>query len=336
MITAKSPDTAIASPAWPSETARSRAIGVRRLTGMNSNPTRRKVRSERQVTAAHGVAARSAEGVSPVSVRWPCRALLSVAGLDSQAGLGATSSYNLHVVVNGDSPMPRDEFSEMRAFLEVARERSFTRAAAKLGVTRSALSHTIRALEERLGIRLLSRTTRDVAPTAAGERLVESIEPHFEGIAAEISAISALRDKPSGHVRIVCPDDAIDMVFRPRLPAFLRDYPDINVELVVDNGFTNIVERQFDAGVRLGEAIARDMVAVRIGADVRYAVVGSPDYFARRSAPGSPQDLTDHNCINLRLPTSGAIYAWEFKKDGTRVQRSCGWPIDAEQYRPGA
>ncbi len=211
--------------------------------------------------------------------------------------------------------MPRDEFSEMRAFLEVARERSFTRAAAKLGVTRSALSHTIRALEERLGIRLLSRTTRDVATTAAGERLVESIEPHFESIAAEISAISALRDKPSGHVRIVCPDDAIDMVFRPRLPAFLREYPDINVELIIDNGFTNIVERQFDAGVRLGEAIARDMVAVRIGPDVRYAVVGSPDYFARCSAPRSPQDLTVHNCINLRLPTSGAIYAWEFKKD---------------------
>ena len=211
--------------------------------------------------------------------------------------------------------MPRDEFSEMRAFLEVARERSFTRAAARLGVTRSALSHTIRALEERLGIRLLSRTTRDVAPTAAGERLVEGIEPHFESIAAEVSAIRALRDKPSGSIRIVCPDDAIDMVFRPRLQAFLRDYPDINVELIVDNGFTNIVERQFDAGVRLGEAIARDMVAVRIGADVRYAVVGSPDYFARRSAPTSPQDLTDHNCINLRLPTSGAIYAWEFKKD---------------------
>ena len=213
--------------------------------------------------------------------------------------------------------MPRDEFSEMRAFLEVARERSFTRAAAKLGITRSALSHTIRALEERLGIRLLSRTTRDVAPTAAGQRLVEGIEPHFESIAAEISAISALRDKPSGHVRIVCPDDAVNLVFRPKLQAFLRDYPDVQVELIIDNGFTNIVERQFDAGVRLGEAIARDMVAVRIGPDVAYTVVGSPDYFARCAAPKSPQDLTDHNCINLRLPTSGALYAWEFRK-GTR------------------
>lgn len=212
--------------------------------------------------------------------------------------------------------MPRDEFSEMRAFLEVARERSFTRAAAKLGVTRSALSHTIRAMEERLGVRLLSRTTRDVAPTATGERLVESIEPHFESIAAGISAISALRGQPSGRIRVVCPDDAVNLVFRPRLPAFLRDYPDINVELIVDNGFTNIIERQFDAGVRLGEAIARDMVAVRIGPDVGYCVVGSPDYFARRGAPKSPQDLTEHNCINLRLPSSGALYAWEFRKNG--------------------
>jgi DNA-binding transcriptional LysR family regulator len=212
--------------------------------------------------------------------------------------------------------MPRDEFSEMRAFLEVARERSFTRAAGKLGVTRSALSHTIRALEERLGVRLLARTTRDVAPTAAGERLVESIQPHFESIAAGISAISALRDKPSGHLRVVCPDDAVDLVFRPRLSVFLRNYPDITVELIIDNGFTNIVERQFDAGVRLGEAVARDMVAVRIGPDVSYAVVGSPDYFLHHSAPASPQDLTAHNCVNLRLPTSGALYAWEFEKDG--------------------
>lgn len=172
--------------------------------------------------------------------------------------------------------MPRDEFTEMRAFLEVARERSFTRAATKLGVTRSALSHTIRAMEERLGVRLLSRTTRDVAPTAAGERLVESIEPHFESIAAGISAIRALRGQPSGQIRIVCPDDAVNLVFRPRLPAFLRDYPDINVELIVDNGFTNIVERQFDAGVRLGEAIARDMMAVRIGPDVGYASSAHP------------------------------------------------------------
>ncbi|KAB1110706.1 LysR family transcriptional regulator [Neorhizobium galegae] len=212
--------------------------------------------------------------------------------------------------------MRRDEFTEMRAFLEVARERSFTRAAVKLGVTRSALSHTIRALEERLGVRLLARTTRDVAPTAMGERLVQSIEHHFEGISAEVAALKALSDKPSGHVKIVCPDDAIDLVFRDRLKPFLREYTDIQVELIVDNGFTNIVERQYDAGVRLGEAIARDMVAVRIGPDVSYSVVGSPEYFERYPAPESPQSLTEHNCVNLRLPTSGGLYAWEFQEDG--------------------
>lgn len=212
--------------------------------------------------------------------------------------------------------MRRDEFTEMRAFLEVARERSFTRAAAKLGVTRSALSHTIRALEERLGVRLLARTTRDVAPTAMGERLVQSIEHHFEGISAEITALKALSDKPSGHVRIVCPDDAVQLVFRDRLKPFLREYADIQVELIVDNGFTNIVERQFDAGVRLGEAIARDMVAVRVGPDVSYSVVGSPEYFERYPAPENPQGLTEHNCVNLRLPTSGGLYAWEFHEDG--------------------
>ena len=188
-------------------------------------------------------------------------------------------------------------------------------------------------LEERLGIRLLSRTTRDVAPTAAGERLMESIAPHFESIAAEISALSALRDKPSGRIRIVCPDDAVEIVFRPRLPAFLRDYPDIDVELVADNGFTNIVERQFDAGVRLGEAVARDMVAVRIGPDVRYAVVGSPDYFARHGAPETPHDLTDHNCINLRFPTSGSVYTNGNSRRRPRVQRARRGSIDLQQHR---
>jgi DNA-binding transcriptional LysR family regulator len=211
--------------------------------------------------------------------------------------------------------MKRDEFTEMRAFLEVARERSFTRAAAKLGVTRSALSHTVSALEARIGIRLLARTTRDVAPTVAGGRLMESIQPHFESIAAGINAIRALRDKPSGLVRVVCPDDAVDLVFRRRLPTFLKDFPEIGVEIIVDNGFTNIVERQFDAGVRLGEAVARDMVAVRVGPDVSYSVVASPEYLERRSPPLIPQELPDHNCINLRLPTSGGLYAWEFERD---------------------
>lgn len=212
--------------------------------------------------------------------------------------------------------MRRDDLGELRAFLEVARERSFTRAAAKLGVTRSALSHTIRALEENLGVRLLSRTTRDVAPTAAGQRLAERIGPHFESIAAAVGALGALRDTPSGEVRIVCPDDVTEMIFRAKLPEFLLRYPDISVELVVDNGFTNIVERQFDAGVRLGEAVAKDMVAVRIGPDVRYCVVGAPSYFERHAAPASPVELAEHNCINLRMQTSGALYAWEFAKDG--------------------
>jgi len=212
--------------------------------------------------------------------------------------------------------MKRDDLSALRAFLEVARERSFTRAAAKLGVTRSALSHTIRALEEHLGVRLLSRTTRDVAPTSAGQRLAERVGPHFESIFAEVGALGALRDTPSGAVRIVCPDDVTEMIFRRRLPDFLLRYPEISVELVVDNGFTNIVQRQFDAGVRLGEAVAKDMVAVRIGPDVRYCVVGAPGYFKRHTAPASPVELPEHNCINLRMVTSGALYAWEFAKDG--------------------
>lgn len=211
--------------------------------------------------------------------------------------------------------MPRDEFGELRAFLEVARERSFTRAATKLGVTRSALSHTVRTLEQRVGVRLLSRTTRDVAPTAAGTRLFEGIEPHFSSIAEQVAQLSVFRTRPAGSVRVVCPDDAVEIVFRRRLPAFLRDHPDVSIELVVDNSLTNIVERQFDAGVRLGEAIERDMVAVRVSPDIKYTVVGSPDYFQRNGAPTVPQALTNHQCINLRLPTSQALYAWEFRKN---------------------
>lgn len=213
--------------------------------------------------------------------------------------------------------MKRDEFAEMRAFLEVSKQRSFTRAAGKLGVTPSALSHTVKALESRLGVRLLSRTTRDVAPTLAGERLRAGIEPHFDGIAAQVSALGAMRDQPSGHLRIVCTDDSVDIVFRPRLAQFFADYPDISVELIVDNAYSNIVEQQFDAGVRLGESIAKDMIAVRIGPDVAYCVVGSPRYFEQRPAPTTPQDLTEHQCINYRLPTSGAVYAWELR-DGAR------------------
>lgn len=215
--------------------------------------------------------------------------------------------------------MARNNIHEMIAFLAVARERSFTKAAAQLGVTPSALSHSVRHLEERLSIRLLSRTTRDVSPTEAGERLMRSIGPHFEQIDAEIDRLSELRDKPAGNIRIACSDYVIDTIFRPMLRQFLRDYPDISVELFIDNGFTNIVEQRFDAGVRLGEALSKDMIAVRIGPDWRFTVVGTPDYFERRSKPETPHELTNHSCINMRLTTAGGMYAWEFKKDGREL-----------------
>lgn len=205
---------------------------------------------------------------------------------------------------------------DLQAFVAVAREQSFTRAAAKLGVTPSALSHTMRALEARLGVRLLSRTTRNVAPTAAGERLLRSIAPLFDQIGAEIEALGELRDKPAGIIRITCSDDAIELYLRPKLGPFLRDYPDITLEFVVDYGFTNIVEERFDAGIRLGEAISKDMIAVRLSPDWRLAVVGSPAYFDRFAPPATPHELTGHRCVNIRHRPSGAIYAWEFEKDG--------------------
>jgi DNA-binding transcriptional LysR family regulator len=215
--------------------------------------------------------------------------------------------------------MARENINDLLSFIAVASERSFTRAAGKLGVSPSALSHTIRGLEARLGLRLLARTTRNVSPTEAGERLLRSIGPHFEQIEAEIDALSELRDRPAGTIRITCTDYVIDTIFRPKLAGFLRQYPDIKVEISVDYGFTNIVEQRFDAGVRLGEALSKDMIAVRIGPDWRFAVVGSPEYFAERSAPQTPQDLTNHKCINVRLTTAGGLYAWEFKKDGREL-----------------
>lgn len=212
--------------------------------------------------------------------------------------------------------MARSPIDDMQAFLAVARERSFTRAAAKLGVTPSALSHSMKGLEERLGLRLLSRTTRSVSPTEAGLRLAKSVGPHFEQIEAEIAALSALRDRPAGTVRISCGDSLIETIFRPMLKSFLRAYPDITVELAISNGFVDIVEQGLDAGVRLGEALSKDMVAVRIGPDWRFTVVATPDYFERREPPSTPQDLTNHQCINLRLTTAGGLYTWEFRKDG--------------------
>ena len=212
--------------------------------------------------------------------------------------------------------MAQTKVNDLQAFLAVARDRSFTKAAARLGITPSALSHTIRALEERLGVRLLARTTRNVAPTDAGERLMRSIAPLFDQIAAEVEALGALREKPAGTIRITCTDDVIELYLRPVLGSFLKSYPDISLELFVDYGFTNIVEERFDAGIRLGEAISKDMIAVRISPDWRLAVVGSPAYFERCPPPATPYDLTDHACVNIRHRPSGAIYAWEFEKNG--------------------
>ncbi|MBA1143391.1 LysR family transcriptional regulator [Mesorhizobium neociceri] len=216
--------------------------------------------------------------------------------------------------------MPRDNLNELTAFLAVARERSFTKAAAKLGVSQSALSHTLRALEERLGVRLLTRTTRSVSPTEAGERLVRTIGPRLDEIETELAALSELREKPAGTIRITAGEHSADAILWPALERFLPDYPDIRVEIIVDYSLTDIVAERYDAGVRLGEQVARDMIAVRIGPDMRMAVVGSPAYFATRPKPRTPQDLTDHNCINLRLPTYGGLYAWEFEKAGRELK----------------
>jgi DNA-binding transcriptional LysR family regulator len=210
--------------------------------------------------------------------------------------------------------MKHENLNDLLAFVTVARERSFTRAAAQLGVSQSALSHTVRGLEARLGLRLLARTTRSVAPTEAGERLLATVGPRFEEIETELEALSELRDKPAGTIRITATEYAVDTILLPKLAKFLPDYPDIKVEITVDYGLTDIVAERYDAGVRSGEQVAKDMIAVRIGPDLRMAVVGAPSYFARQSPPRKPQDLTRHNCINLRLPTHGGLYAWEFQK----------------------
>ena len=216
--------------------------------------------------------------------------------------------------------MPRQTLSDLLAFLAVANERSFTRAAAKLGVSQSALSHTVRGLEERLGLRLLSRTTRSVAPTEAGERLIRTVGPRFEEIDAELVALSALREKPAGTIRITTGEHAAETILWPALARLLPDYPDIRVELTIDYGLTDIVTERYDAGIRLGEQVAKDMIAVRIGPDMRMAVVGAPSYFARWPRPKKPQDLTAHHCINIRLPTYGGLYAWEFEKRGHELK----------------
>ena len=216
--------------------------------------------------------------------------------------------------------MFRTDLNDIVAFLAVARERSFTRAAAQLGVSQSALSQTLRGLEARLGLRLLTRTTRSVAPTEAGERLLRAAGPRLDEIDAELAALSELREKPTGTVRITAHDHAVRAVLWPALEKLLPDYPDIKMEIVVAYGLTDIVAERFDAGIRSGEMVAKDMIAVRIGPDMRSAVVGAPAYFAKRERPKTPQDLTSHTCVNLRLPTQGGLYAWEFEKGGRELR----------------
>ena len=215
----------------------------------------------------------------------------------------------------------------IQAFIAVAREKSFTKAAAGLGVSPSALSHTIRNLEERVGVRLLARTTRNVAPTEAGERLLKSVAPLFEQINHEIERIGELRNTPAGNIRITCSDDAAEGLLRPMLPAFLEKYPDISVEISIDYGFTNIVSERFDAGIRLGESISKDMIAVRMGPDWRLSVVGTPGYFNTHPLPVIPQDLAQHRCINIRHSPAGSVYAWEFEKAERKLNIRVNGPL---------
>src|SRR5258707_5217117 len=223
--------------------------------------------------------------------------------------------------------MPRQSFNDLLAFLAVARQRSFTRAAAQLGVSQSAPSPTIRGLEERLGIRLLTRTTRSVAPTEAGERLLRTVGPRLEEIDAELAALTELREKPAGSIRITTGEHSAEAILWPALAKLLPRYPDIKVELIIDYGLTDIVAERYDAGIRLGEQVAKDMITVRIGPDFRWAVVGAPSYFTRRSRPKRPQDLTAHDCINFRLPTYGGLFAWEFEKRGRELKVRVEGPL---------
>jgi DNA-binding transcriptional LysR family regulator len=211
-------------------------------------------------------------------------------------------------------------FDELAAFAAVAKARSFTRAGAKLGVSPSALSQTVKALEGRLGLRLLTRTTRSVALTEAGERLLQTVAPRFEEIEHALADLNEMRERPAGTIRITAGEHPVRAVLQPGLSRLLPQYPDVRVEIIVDYGLVDIVAEGFDAGVRLGEQVAKDMIALPIGPDMRMAVVGSPDYFARRSRPRTPHDLTEHNCINVRLPTYGGLFPWEFEKDGRELR----------------
>ena len=223
--------------------------------------------------------------------------------------------------------MARATVTDLIAFLAVARERNFTRAAAQLGVSQPALSRTIRALEARLGVRLLTRNTRSVAPTEAGERLAQTVGPHFDGIDAGLAVLTAMREKPAGSVRITSVEHASDTILAPAVARLMTHYPDIRVEIINDYGLTDIVAERFDAGVRLGEQVAKDMIALRIGPDFQQALVGAPSYFARRPGPDTPHDLTAHACINLRLPTSGGLWSWPFVKDGRELKVRAEGPL---------
>lgn len=223
--------------------------------------------------------------------------------------------------------MPRRSFNDLHAFVAVAMAGSFTRAAAQLGMSQSALSQTVRQLEEGLGVRLLSRSTRSVAPTEAGQRLLDSIGPQFSEIETALDSLGDLRDRPAGSVRITAGEHAAIAVLQPALVPLLTDYPDIHIEISVDYGLTDIVAERFDAGVRLGERVAKDMIAMRIGPDMRMAVVGSPAYLAQMPVPAVPQDLIGHRCINLRMPTLSEIFAWEFEKEGRELRVRVEGPL---------
>jgi DNA-binding transcriptional LysR family regulator len=223
--------------------------------------------------------------------------------------------------------MARETVTDLIALLAVARERNFTRAAAQLGVSQPALSRTIRALEMRLGVRLLTRSTRAVAPTEAGERLIQTVGPHFDGIGAGLVALTAMREKPAGNLRITSVEHASDTILAPAVTRLVAEYPDIRVEIINDYGLTDIVAARYDAGVRLGEQVAKDMIALRIGPDFRQALVGAPSYFARRPRPTTPHDLINHACINLRLPTSGGLWPWPFVKKGRELKVRTEGPL---------
>ena len=215
--------------------------------------------------------------------------------------------------------MAREDLNALSAFVAVAQTHSFTKAAARLGISPSALSHAMRGLEERLGVRLLARTTRSVAPTEAGERLLTVVLPHLQGIESELSALNLLRDIPAGTIRLTASEHAAYTVIYPVLARLAADYPEIKIEVNVDNMLADLVAGRFDAGIRLGEHLERDMVAVRIAPDMRMAIVGTPAYFERHPRPETPQDLTQHECIGIRLPTHGGLLPWEFDKDGRSI-----------------